>query len=47
MPADRRRVLRRYQAALNPKGDTARDKVVFRKNCAPCHWVAGIGVASR
>jgi putative membrane-bound dehydrogenase-like protein len=44
-PADRRRVLRRYQAALKLKGDTARGKVVFRKNCATCHRVAGIGVA--
>jgi putative membrane-bound dehydrogenase-like protein len=45
LPADRRQVLRRYQAALKFKGDTARGKVVFRKNCATCHRVAGIGVA--
>jgi putative heme-binding domain-containing protein len=45
LPADRRRVLRRYQAALKRRGDTRRGKVVFRKNCATCHRVAGIGVA--
>ncbi len=43
LPADRKQVLERYQAALKRKGDEARGRAVFAKNCATCHRVAGIG----
>lgn len=43
LPADRKEVLRRYRDALSLKGDPDRGKVVFRKNCATCHKVAGVG----
>jgi putative membrane-bound dehydrogenase-like protein len=44
LPADRKQVLQRYRAALTLKGDTERGRVVFQKNCATCHRVAGLGV---
>ncbi len=44
LPADRKEVLERYQAALALKGDPQRGRAVFQKNCATCHHVAGIGV---
>jgi putative membrane-bound dehydrogenase-like protein len=44
LPADRKEVLQRYRTALTLKGDTERGRVVFQKNCATCHRVAGIGV---
>ncbi|MBX6311835.1 MAG: HEAT repeat domain-containing protein [Isosphaeraceae bacterium] len=44
MPQERREVLERYRAALDLKGDPLRGKEVFRKNCATCHRVAGLGV---
>jgi putative heme-binding domain-containing protein len=44
LPADRRKVLDTYRAALKLKGDPQRGREVFRKNCATCHRVAGIGV---
>lgn len=40
---DRAPVLERYRAALSRRGDAARGREVFRKNCASCHRVAGIG----
>jgi putative membrane-bound dehydrogenase-like protein len=43
LPADRKKVLEEYRAALKLKGDPQRGKVVFEKNCATCHRVAGIG----
>ncbi len=43
MPADRRDVLARYQKALELKGDAKNGREVFKKNCATCHRVAGIG----
>jgi len=43
LPADRKQVLERYQAALKVKGDNARGKMVFQKHCATCHKVAGVG----
>src|SRR5262249_14746509 len=44
LPAERQKVLADYQAALKLKGDAAKGKVVFEKNCATCHRVAGVGV---
>jgi putative heme-binding domain-containing protein len=44
LPADRKQVLDAYNEALTLKGDPARGREVFRKNCATCHKVAGIGV---
>jgi putative heme-binding domain-containing protein len=44
LPADRKQVLAKYQAALHLKGDPERGKAVFQKNCATCHRVAGVGV---
>src|SRR5262249_34857727 len=44
LPADRKKVLARYRAALAIKGDLKRGQVVFQKNCASCHQVAGVGV---
>jgi putative membrane-bound dehydrogenase-like protein len=44
LPADRKKVLARYRAALKLKGDLKRGQVVFQKNCASCHQVAGVGV---
>ncbi|MGE3806046.1 MAG: PVC-type heme-binding CxxCH protein [Gemmataceae bacterium] len=44
LPADRKKVLEEYQAALKMKGDAARGKQVFQKNCAACHKIADVGV---
>ncbi len=44
-PAERERVLKRYQAALNIEGDAARGKEVFRRVCSKCHALDGVGVA--
>lgn len=44
LPAERRAVLERYRAALRLQGDALRGQEVFRKNCAGCHRVRGIGV---
>jgi putative heme-binding domain-containing protein len=44
LPADRQKVLKEYQAALNLKGDAKNGREVFKKNCAICHRVAGVGV---
>jgi putative membrane-bound dehydrogenase-like protein len=44
LPADRRKVLDNYRAALKLTSDPQRGREVFRKNCATCHRVAGIGV---
>jgi putative membrane-bound dehydrogenase-like protein len=43
LPADRKEVLDRYQAALKLSGDTRRGQAVFQKNCATCHRIAGVG----
>jgi putative heme-binding domain-containing protein len=43
-PEERRQVLDRYQAALTRPGDLHRGLDVFRKSCATCHRVAGVGV---
>jgi putative heme-binding domain-containing protein len=44
LPADRQAVLKQYQSALALKGDARRGQEVFKKNCATCHKVAGIGI---
>jgi putative membrane-bound dehydrogenase-like protein len=44
LPADRKKVLESYRAALKLKGDPQRGREVFRKHCATCHRVGGVGV---
>jgi putative membrane-bound dehydrogenase-like protein len=44
LPADRQAALKQYRAALDLKGDAKRGQEVFKKNCATCHRVAGIGI---
>jgi putative membrane-bound dehydrogenase-like protein len=44
MPAERKKVLEEYAAALKRKGDARKGQEVFRKNCATCHRLSGIGV---
>jgi putative membrane-bound dehydrogenase-like protein len=44
LPAERKKVLEQYQAALKRKGDVKKGQEVFRKNCATCHRLRGIGV---
>lgn len=44
VPADRQKVLKQYQQALLIKGNAKDGREVFKKNCATCHRVAGIGV---
>jgi putative heme-binding domain-containing protein len=44
LPEERQRVLSRYREALNQKGNADRGREVFRKNCATCHRIAGVGV---
>ncbi|MBI1914012.1 MAG: HEAT repeat domain-containing protein [Planctomycetes bacterium] len=44
LPAERKQVLARYQPALKRKGDAQKGREVFKKNCATCHHVAGIGI---
>src|SRR5439155_25004977 len=44
LPAERKKVLEQYAAALKLKGDAKKGQEVFKKNCATCHRLAGIGV---
>eukprot|EP00913_Durusdinium_trenchii_P005676 g5294.t1 len=44
IPADRKSVLAEYQRALALTGDATRGRQIFKKNCAACHRIAGIGV---
>ncbi len=44
LPADRKKVLAQYSAALKIKGDPRKGKAIFKKNCAICHKIAGIGM---
>lgn len=44
VPAGRQEVLDRYQRALTIDADAARGKLLFEKQCATCHRIAGIGV---
>ena len=42
-PGERDAVVKRYEAALNVNGDSARGKRVFQEVCAKCHKLDGIG----
>jgi putative membrane-bound dehydrogenase-like protein len=44
LPAERKKVLEQYAAALKLKGDPKKGREVFAKNCATCHRLAGVGV---
>jgi putative membrane-bound dehydrogenase-like protein len=44
LPAERKKVLEQYTAALKTKGDPKKGREVFTKNCATCHRLAGVGV---
>ncbi len=44
LPADRKEVIEKYRPALTLVADPLRGREVFKKNCANCHVVAGIGV---
>jgi putative heme-binding domain-containing protein len=44
LPADRAKVLKEYQAALDLKGDAGKGRDIFKKHCATCHRVAGVGI---
>lgn len=41
---ERAKVLKDYEAALDLKGDVARGRDVFRKNCITCHRLEGVGL---
>jgi putative heme-binding domain-containing protein len=43
LPQECKQVLQQYRAALSRKGDPHRGREVFKKNCATCHHVAGVG----
>jgi len=42
-PADRERVLKRYEAALDRKAYSDRGQQVFKNVCAKCHRLNGVG----
>jgi putative membrane-bound dehydrogenase-like protein len=42
-PADRQKAFESYRPALDQKGDVAKGKAVFAKNCAACHKLDGVG----
>ncbi len=44
LPEERAAVMERYKASLTLASDTTRGKIVFQKNCASCHRVAGVGI---
>ena len=44
LPAERSVVLAEYRAALALEADPLAGKELFRKHCATCHHIAGIGV---
>lgn len=44
LPADRKQVYEQYRDCLKLPGDALRGREVFRKNCATCHSIGGIGV---
>ena len=45
--ARRQDVVAAYQKALQLKGDRARGKAVFKKECSACHQLEGVGHADR
>lgn len=44
LPAERKRVLDEYRAALSLESNPTTGKELFAKHCATCHRIAGIGV---
>lgn len=44
IPEDRKKVLAEYQVVLKMDADPKRGQPIFKKNCATCHRVGGIGV---
>jgi putative membrane-bound dehydrogenase-like protein len=44
LPAERKKVLEQYQAAVPMKGDPRKGQEIFRQHCATCHRLHGIGV---
>ncbi|TLY34803.1 MAG: c-type cytochrome, partial [Nitrospirae bacterium] len=44
-PAQRQKVLKDYQAALNMHGNPARGRDVFKRTCSKCHALDGVGTA--
>ncbi|MSU76580.1 MAG: c-type cytochrome [Gemmataceae bacterium] len=44
IPADQKKTLAEYQASLTIKGDAKNGREIFKKHCATCHRVAGVGV---
>ena len=43
-PAERAKALADYQPVLTMQADAKRGQVIFEKNCAACHKIAGVGV---
>jgi putative heme-binding domain-containing protein len=43
LPARRQEVVEAYRQALSLAGDRARGRELFKKNCAACHRVEGVG----
>ena len=43
IPPDRSQVVAQYKAALGFKGDAARGRDLFAKNCAACHRIGAVG----
>ncbi|WP_158633643.1 PVC-type heme-binding CxxCH protein [Tautonia sociabilis] len=43
LPGDRAEALKRYRAALELPSDPSRGREVFRRACATCHQIEGIG----
>jgi putative heme-binding domain-containing protein len=44
-PEDRQKVFKEYHEVISAKGDSAKGKLVFQKNCASCHELGGVGSA--
>jgi putative heme-binding domain-containing protein len=45
IPPDRSEVIAAYKAAASMKGDAARGRDVFAKNCVACHRIGALGTA--
>lgn len=45
-PSKREDVIKKYQKALDLKGDVAKGKTVFKDSCASCHKLEGVGEAA-
>jgi putative heme-binding domain-containing protein len=42
-PEERQKVIERYRPALGLKGDAARGREIFSKNCVACHRIGALG----